>query len=871
MMWLRSWFVGLVLAACGTGGETPPLADAVVGFCLDVIDSLDGPVCELEEEGERTIRVWVSGSRVVAWVDGSPRSVTSETAVDGGWRVDIEVPRGARALTLTRQGEDSELWRLRFAWTTSMRNSELDQVQAAMQTAFAESASERCRQQAGRAVALATEQRRGLGAMLAARTGAMCSDVEHKREWIAHAVQIPEGPDEREVDRAALAAEYFHREGTYQQALDTVDRGLQRALRIGLRSPSIELLVLKLVILAEMGDFAKADEIDDVLTRMSTLDPNPCVYASRLLNLAWIRLRQAERTPGTGHEGIHEAIHDALRRGEELVAAGGCRREEALPFLLNTVRTLQLDHAWPAANAELGRLARVLRDGDDPALHAEFRLLRARQSLAAGDVAAARVALAAPVAWGDMPDELALEWMLALGEVEEARGADREAFGFYLRAHRRTVDRLQGLPLTGGMQRFLVDRMRGVQRLVELSRERFEDDAGAFHFAREAAGTEAHWLAQRDADADLRAAHRTWRDEHERVLVDAWDLSPAARRELLDTTRRATAMQEAVLLAGRRAGMSEALEPRSAGARELMLLYFPLGGRRILGFGASEGGVQIAAIDLTDAVPVEAEVWSDEALEAWSERLLTPFAAAVDRAGRVVVLPSFGLQALPFHAFPWRGRPLLAHAEVVYSLDLPVRAGRRPADSGGRVLVVGDPLGDLEGARTEAEAIVSLLGTSGLDVSTLIGPSAAGPAVRADLSRARHFHYAGHSASAGPFGWASTLRLAHDTSLSIADIVALERVPRTVVLLSCEAGYVSRDPRAQGISLAAAFVFAGSEAVLAMATPVDEDEAPLLAAAFQGEVADGAALSMMYRTGLLRLPEGTLSQAAWQGLRLWVP
>lgn len=867
MMWLRRWFVGLMLAACGPGGETPPLADVVVGFCLDVIDSLDGPVCELDEEGERTIRVWLPGGRAVAWIDGAPRPVTSETAVDGGWRVELEVPRGAGALTLTRQDEDNELWRLRFAWTTSMRSSELEQAQAAMQTAFAESASERCRQQAGRAVALATEQRRGPGAMLAARTGAMCSGVEHKREWIAHALQIPEGPDEREVDRAALAAEYFQREGTYQQALDTVNRGLQRALRIGLRSPSFELLVLMMVIRAEMGDFATADAINVVLTRLSTLNPNPCVHASGLLNLAWIRLQQAERTPGTGHE----AIHEALRRGEALVAAGDCRREEALPFLLNTVRTLQLDHAWPAANAELDRLARVLRDGDDPALHAEFQLLRARQLLAAGEFAAARVSLTAPVAWDDLPDELALEWMLALGEVAEARGADGEAFGFYARAHRMTVDRLQRLPLTGGMQRFLVDRMRGVQRLVALSREQFKDSSGAFHLAREAAGTEARWLAQRDADADLRAAYRTWRDEHERVLIDAWHLSSSARRELLNSTQRATAMQEAVLLAGRRAGMSEALAPRSAGAGELMLLYFPLGGRRILGFGASEGGVQTAEIHLTDAVPVEAEVWSDEALEAWSELLLTPFAAAVDRAGRVVVLPSFGLQALPFHAFPWRGRPLLAHAEVVYSLDLPVRADRRPADTGGWVLVVGDPLGDLGGARTEAEGIVSLLGTSGLNVSTLIGPSAAGPAVRADLSRARHFHYAGHSASAGPFGWASTLRLAHDTSLSIADIVALERVPRTVVLLSCEAGYVSHDPRAQGISLAAAFVFAGSEAVLAMATPVDEGETPLLAAAFRGEVADGPALSMMYRTGLLHLQEGTLSQAAWQGLRLWVP
>ena len=105
----------------------------------------------------------------------------------------------------------------------------------------------------------------------------------------------------------------------------------------------------------------------------------------------------------------------------------------------------------------------------------------------------------------------------------------------------------------------------------------------------------------------------------------------------------------------------------------------------------------------------------------------------------------------------------------------------------------------------------------------------------------------------------------------MADIIALERVPQTVVLLSCHGGHVSQDSRSQGVSLAAAFLFAGSEAVLAMSTAIDEAEAPLLASSLQAPPTDPAAPSMTYRTGMLQLLGTAASAAAWQGLRLWVP
>src|SRR5690606_33334432 len=103
-----------------------------------------------------------------------------------------------------------------------------------------------------------------------------------------------------------------------------------------------------------------------------------------------------------------------------------------------------------------------------------------RQSLATGQVEAADRALSAAGPSRDLPGDLPLELTLARGEVEEARRSWHAAFAAYDAARRLTHDRLDGLPADGGRQRFVADRLRGVQRMVELSRDRFMDVPRAF-------------------------------------------------------------------------------------------------------------------------------------------------------------------------------------------------------------------------------------------------------------------------------------------------------------------------------------------------------------------------------------------------------
>jgi CHAT domain-containing protein len=67
--------------------------------------------------------------------------------------------------------------------------------------------------------------------------------------------------------------------------------------------------------------------------------------------------------------------------------------------------------------------------------------------------------------------------------------------------------------------------------------------------------------------------------------------------------------------------------------------------------------------------------------------------------------------------------------------------GKSPNLSVEKCLVVGDPLGDLGGARAEAEAVAELLG-----VEPLLGSKASRQEVLAGLEGKTHFHFAGHGA-----------------------------------------------------------------------------------------------------------------------------
>lgn len=147
---------------------------------------------------------------------------------------------------------------------------------------------------------------------------------------------------------------------------------------------------------------------------------------------------------------------------------------------------------------------------------------------------------------------------------------------------------------------------------------------------------------------------------------------------------------------------------------------------------------------------------------------------------------------------------------------------RHPATAGGRgAVVLGDPLGNLPSAASEASFIAQNLGTS-----ALLGPEADRSAI-ASARGAALLHIAAHSVEDAE---GATLHLA-DGGLGAKQIAALGPAARLVVLANC-ASAASRDGSGWG-SLAAAFLGAGAETVIATQWSIpDGDSARLVEALY---------------------------------------
>lgn len=239
--------------------------------------------------------------------------------------------------------------------------------------------------------------------------------------------------------------------------------------------------------------------------------------------------------------------------------------------------------------------------------------------------------------------------------------------------------------------------------------------------------------------------------------------------------------------------------------------------------GASLGAVaRLGASDLLDDRDPEAVA------------IATTLGAAIP-AGDVVHVHLLGdLAALPLAALRAGGDRVIRRTALVRAVHL--APDPRPRMFGTGRIVLGDPAGELDGARREATWVGQTLGVS---------PRLGAAADRAALAAARGadvLHIAGHARWTldGP-----SLPLA-DASLTAADLAALEPAPRLVVLASCFSAR-ARD-RGGWTSLASGFLDAGAELVISTQTSVDDAAARRLVEAF-------------YRHGGVAAPAEALRQA----------
>jgi CHAT domain-containing protein/tetratricopeptide (TPR) repeat protein len=268
---------------------------------------------------------------------------------------------------------------------------------------------------------------------------------------------------------------------------------------------------------------------------------------------------------------------------------------------------------------------------------------------------------------------------------------------------------------------------------------------------------------------------------------------------------------------------------------------------RTLAFVGRQGWVEPAVVEIPLGLRVlvdrvvsfyhEMDAWAvTRRKQTWQSLggpLLREVLPLLDGASLACVVPHLVLHHLPLHALEWEGRALIERFPVVYapSVTLAVQLGSTPAPVRSRspdsAMVVGDPTGDLPGARAEAIMVARRLGTE-----ALLGEAASKERVEAVMRGRTIAHFATHASLRIDRPWLSGLRLAGGQTLTAADVRRLGSVANLVVLTGCNTGFRALAAGDDTMGLAVAMLFAGAATTVAGLWPVDDRTTADLVGAF---------------------------------------
>jgi hypothetical protein len=568
---------------------------------------------------------------------------------------------------------------------------------------------------------------------------------------------------------------------------------------------------------------------------------SPCERAQLLANLGWDLLRAREEA-----DAAPDVSGDPRPPLEEAKAlfTGACPEPRSASDAWGHLAVEALERGDPRAAEKALAHAKAAVPAPDPLAALEWLEIEARVALLdhrASEAATlfARQARAARAAvW------VSAEWraLVGQGEALEAVGQRAAAKAAYEGAEALIQEQASWVPLVDGRDAFFGGRSRSARALVDLLL-RMDAPEEAARVARAAAGRALAALEQHDRVAQLRGpAREAWdegigayqraREALEREAADDWKLAPpsleaarAHRKEREEAIRAALGKAFAALDAGAPEGRRPAAARPPPGA--LVLRYFPIRDGWA-GFAIAAEGVTARALGAVDTAAPKAVL---------AERLLAPFRAEIARAERLSFVPYGALRDVDFHALPWEGGPLVAHAPVDYPLDRFERTADAPSDAPRRALVVGDPSGNLPAAEREARAVRDALAGGAWSVRALVGRDADRSTVTRAIASADLLHFAGHGVFGTGSGWDSALVLAEGARMTAGDILALPKVPELVVLSGCETARSAHDAAPEGLGLANAFVIDGAREVIASTRVLDDATAPALIGALYAALA----------------------------------
>lgn len=907
---LRRVALGLMLAVLGCTNNDSPSKKAVVPAAPPIAISgcestrAQPPSCAMGSV--RTLSLWVESSAPLEiWIDGEHVAATTRTIeADPGTAVSVEVPVGASALEVRTQG--------RSPWTIALTEEpSMPQLNALFDARDLEGLLTHAQGLEGRARAIAQHRislvhygrgersqaaqaaHRGLdvaldeGAVTVAVRLAML--LQHFQEglgapaeqrYVAGLVDLylPAVLDARQRTLA-----HFHRgklartQHDLRRAHDEFESAARWARRLGLAEEELSTLALSMPMLALLG---RTQDADAAVTRMLALiakrpAAEACNDAAYLSAAGWA-LSVSAFTAGASNDAA-PLLEQALQL---LTPQGGCDPGQN-PNLRYALEETRFNYAFDALVRGQHADAQARIDAMDSAsLSDEHRryvaFVRARVALASGDGEAAQAALSS-VDVGPSDPLLSWMWSIARGEAFDALEDHKGALAAYEEAERKLDQAIAAVGVDHGRESMAMGFRTGTTRLIErhLTQGDMEAVVAAARRARGRTWTPLHSAARlAQAPAATRAQYeqhlsryRTVSRSVQQRLQDLWTLNAAARVEAQVELKQAREQMRAHL--DRAYAVLDAaphVQPvwRRPAPGELWLLYVPLE-ETWLGLAIHAETIEHARI----RVPTGALDDLDGAA------LLRPFAEAIDAAQQVRLLPSGDVWQVPLHAATWKEAPLIEHKPVAYTLDLGAPPSSNDGQKGHALIVVdpaskGQGLGRLANAPAEAAIVQQALEGAGWGTQRIEGHEATYEAFVDGLQGARWLHYAGHGQAGKRSGWDAALPLAGEARLDVRSILALPGTPHTVVLSGCETGRTRSQRVGGGVHLAAAFLLAGSHAVVAASdTLVDTDALALSKALYEATSLDADAAER-FRAGVQTFRQQHPESDAWRDLRLWM-
>lgn len=906
--------LAVLLAVAGCRGERPepPAAESrkpesvgterprfELGGCDEVLGSLSGAefVCHRAEDAALVVRLWTTESaahRVV--LDGREQRVeplrfgdtvaltvplpagTETVAIrppSGAWVPPLRVSvapivadselQGASADELkdliAKRTEAADRARAGSALARALRRAGHyeDAVTAFENAESLHISSENASAAAYDAVGRAWTQRRYLGQLDAARQSLA---MARERGAVDGAASAQLAYHAALVERDALA---------WRAAYAWLQAAEHRASALGLANERSYAVQVRASMDSRLGRHREAATAMDGLRTWAASQGSACEKAAVYNNAGWYWLLAADAAPGhRGDQGAARLQQAADRLAEAYaLAQRSCADSSVHGHALANLATLAIRTGEPeVARARLDAMAELSGRAVDAEARAWGELLRGEVALLEKRYPDAVSAFEAVRARAQAAAEPALEWDALVGLARALRAQGQgEAAVAPLQAAEALLDGLTALvPIDSGRSSFSGDRESSAvlltDTLVELGRA--EEALGAARrarsrairrlFARDRVGSMP--AGERKAFESALSRYRAARKELEAEASDDWQRPAdelartlASRRQTLVALR--ADLEAALERVAGSATRSPSVRPLLPGAVELM--YFP-SNRGWRGYARTSGGVQTTLI-------------GEPLGEGSAAALLAPFADVLQQATRVEVLEYGAVRGLDIHAASVGGRPLVHQAPVVFALDAPAGPGTTAAAPVQRRAfgLVADPRGDLPAARQEFQAVkTQLTDRPGISVRGVVGTDARRAAVMELMAESEWFHFAGHGEFGGPFGWESRLLLADGGELSVSDVLALPKVPKTVVLSGCETGR-STASKAESVSLSTAFVAAGAHYAVATSRPIDDALATEFA---QGLYATGPLIdpAAAYRRALRALPPGS----DWPAFRLYV-